>query len=83
MKDWEKSLATQIGSSLREARISQGIDQVSVANYLGVHKSTISRYENGQTSISMAEMIKYCAAVEADTEEVFKRIFQLISLNER
>lgn len=39
---------TEIGARLKRARQSVGMDQLEVAAFLGIDKSTISRYESGE-----------------------------------
>ena len=55
-KDSATSLAEQIGRRIRDTRLQRLISQAELAQALGIERSTLTKYELGQRSIS-AEML--------------------------
>lgn len=56
----EKLDAKEIGNRLREIRKSNKITQDVVAKQIGVNKSSISRYENGESLILTLCLYTFC-----------------------
>jgi len=57
------SSATELGERIRLHRIDRGETQQELADRLGVHRSTINKWENGQLQEELAALIQ-----EMDTE---------------
>lgn len=47
----------QIGERLRELRIQKGVSQHEVAKYLGVNRSTYTKYETGASTLSYSTIL--------------------------
>ncbi len=47
----------QIGERLKELRIQKGVTQNLIAGYLGVDRSTYTKYETGVSQLSYAKML--------------------------
>ncbi|MDT8910127.1 Scr1 family TA system antitoxin-like transcriptional regulator [Amycolatopsis sp. PS_44_ISF1] len=76
----DEALWNDLGRDLRAARDAAGCDQHEAAQALGKHQTTVSKLENGMTSISREELIVlldlYAAAPEA--REAMLRNWDLI-----
>ena len=48
----------QFGENLRKCRKSKNVKQETIAKALGKTKATISKYENGDNSVSESEVIR-------------------------
>ena len=57
---------------LRELRESQGITLEAVAEVVGVHRSYIARFENGERSPNLPQFCNWCKAVGAKPSEVLE-----------
>jgi transcriptional regulator with XRE-family HTH domain len=49
-----------IGYKARMARINKNIKQSEIADHLGMHQTTYSRFENGTHDIDLFKAIKLC-----------------------
>ena len=59
---------------LREIREAQGITHEQVAKVVGVHRSYIVRFENGERSPNLPQFMNWCKALGAKPSEVFKEV---------
>ena len=62
-----------IASLLREYRINSGYSQVELAEYLNLHRNTLSRAERG-ANITVLSLIELCETLELDLKELFCEI---------
>jgi transcriptional regulator with XRE-family HTH domain len=58
----------QIGAEMRRAREDSGLTQQEVADRLGVHKGTVSKWESGTRTVKSKELARYLAEVGAPPE---------------
>jgi len=59
-------LARHLGFQLRAARVSAGLSPMRLAARLGQGYTSVMALERGQHSISTDQLVRYCAAVDAD-----------------
>ncbi len=57
--------------SLKEIRESRGVKQSAVADYLGISRQTLSRYENNTEEVPLAVAEKICLFLHFPVEEIF------------
>lgn len=66
MKTTHSPLYRQILAALVDTRKSKGITQVDLARRLGKPQSFVSKFENGERRIDVAEFIEICRAMQVD-----------------
>ena len=59
-----------MGSRLKQARINRKLSQDQVANILGVHRTTIGKYENDESEPSLEKFAKMIDLYHADANYV-------------
>ena len=60
-----------IGSALKSARLAKDYSLADVANKLpGISRSSIHKFETGQRSISVDNLIRVCKVLEIDYKEL-------------
>ena len=55
--------------SLRKARVSASLDQVTLAARLGVSQTFVSNYERGIKTLNVIEFVAICSALGLDAGE--------------
>lgn len=65
---------------LVEARKKAGLQQVEVANRLGVPQSYVSKVESGERRLDVAEFVEIALALGADPVRMLKRAIQSSNL---
>ena len=60
----DKSAIKTMYATMRAKRIRKNIPAITVANALGIDKSTFSKYEQGLVDVCMSKMIVWCAVLE-------------------
>ena len=71
----------QFLQNIREARISAGLTQKDLADYLGVQRSTLSKYETGHLPISYTQLKLIAQATGTTLSELFKEEGEQIMQN--
>ena len=76
-----KSVYTkELGKRLAKIRQERGLSQEYVADRLGLTRSGICRYENGEREIKMTEFFKLCDVYQIDPyallDEVRKYVYK-------
>lgn len=71
-KEYYKKLES-IASLLREYRVSNGYSQIELAEYLNLHRNTLSRAERGE-NLTLLSLIELCETLELDLKELFCEI---------
>ncbi len=66
MKTTHSPLYRQILAALVDTRKAKGITQVDLARRLGKPQSFVSKFENGERRIDVAEFIEICRAMQVD-----------------
>ena len=61
------------GKRLKVFRKSQGLTQNEFADKLGVERSNISRYENGETLPSIETFLEMCNILNIDIENITEK----------
>lgn len=69
-----KEARRRLCTALREARESVGLTQTDLAKRLGVGQSYVSKIENGDRKIEVAELVLVCRALDIDPLKFFKSI---------
>ena len=69
------------GKRLKVFRKSQGLTQNEFADKLGVERSNISRYENGETLPSIETFLEMCNILNIDIENIIKYIEEEKNIN--
>ena len=59
-----------IASLIREYRLVNGYTQVEMAEYLNLHRNTLSRAERGE-NLTLLTLIELCETLELDMSELF------------
>lgn len=60
---------------LRDARISKGLKQRDVAQYLGIKDNTLSNWETGRTEPDMDTFLKLCDIYDLDAGAVLSSAY--------
>ena len=60
----DKSAIKTMYATMRAKRIRKNIPAITVANALGIDKSTFSKYEQGLVDVCMSKMIVWCDTLE-------------------
>ena len=63
----------QIGESLRVLRRDRGISQVDLAKALGTYQTSISAIERGARGVTVQQLMKLAAALDASLDELVGR----------
>lgn len=71
-----------IGSRIRELRKGKKMTQFELASKLNISQQTLSRYENGSTQISYAELIRLVELFKIPIEYFFGMEIQEVSDDE-
>ena len=64
---------TEMGKRLRALRDSIGISQTQLAELLGSNQSSINRYENGQSTMTVELLRKYADYFDVSMDYIFGR----------
>lgn len=67
-----------LGAKLQSNRQKQGVKQEYIAKQLHVHKSTVSRLENGHENVSLVFLLKYCGAVGIHACNIIEEMEEII-----
>lgn len=59
-----------IGSRIRDLRKKLGINQDQLAEFLGVSRVQISKYEHGSTNPNVENLYKLCDALKATPNDI-------------
>ena len=78
MKKYIDPIDVEIGRELRDIRKQRGMTLLEVANRLRCHKSLISHYELGKTSISVQQLIRLCEIYDVEYTDVLERVRKII-----
>lgn len=60
--------AWTLGDRLRKAREVSALDAAEMAERLGVHRNTISNYENGKTKVSRSVVLHWAMVTGVDRD---------------
>ena len=69
-----KEARRRLCAALREAREQAGLTQTDLAKRLGVGQSYVSKIENGDRKIEVAELVLVCRALGIDPVKFIKSI---------
>ena len=67
-----------MNANLKSYRISQGIKQIEVAEYLKVSKQTINKWEMGRALVPYAHWFNLCTCLNVTLEGLEKMLIQTI-----
>ena len=70
----EQNVLEQIGSRIKDLRISKQVTQDNLAEKCNWDYQYVSRLESGNTNMTIRTIIKLCYALEVRLEDVFKGI---------
>src|ERR1700742_1746392 len=63
--------APNLGASLRQLRFQRQMSIAEVSTATGIAKSTLSRVENDQLSLTYAKLLQLCKGLQIDIAELF------------
>ncbi|WP_439406656.1 helix-turn-helix domain-containing protein [Bradyrhizobium sp. DASA03076] len=66
----------RMGAAMRRARLERGLTLSDVASAAGISVPMISRFENGQSTVSLALLERICAALGTDLSTLFREVEQ-------
>lgn len=68
---------------LREVRLKVGLRQVDLANRLGTPQSFVSKYETGERSLDIMELLSICNALGLPLTDLIQKLEErLVSKDE-
>lgn len=73
------SIDTLIGKSIRDLRIAKGLSQDELGHLVGVSDVVINNYENGESRVGAAQVLKIAQALGTQIGDIFEKI----ELNQR
>jgi transcriptional regulator with XRE-family HTH domain len=59
-----------LGKRLRELRLEKGLNQIDVANILGIERSTYGKYETGDSSPDYEKLLKLADFYNVSTDYI-------------
>ena len=71
-EEYHKKLGS-IAGLIREYRINNGYSQMELAEYLDLHRNTLSRAERGE-NLTLLTLIELCETLELDLKDLFCEI---------
>lgn len=69
-------MAVYIGEKLKKLRDSAGLQQAQVAKLLGLERSTVYHYENGDRQPSLDTLVRYAEIFHVSTDYLLGRSTQ-------
>ena len=66
-------LNTEIGKVLRDLRLSAGMTQSKVANYIGVTFQQVQKYEKGANALSITKFVRFCNLFEISATKLLEK----------
>ena len=73
----------QLRMLLREVRLKVGLRQVDLANRLGTPQSFVSKYETGERSLDIMELLSICNALGLPLTDLIQKLEErLVSKDE-
>ena len=66
-------LNTEIGKVLRDLRLTAGMTQSKVANYIGVTFQQVQKYEKGTTALSITKFVRFCNLFEISATKLLEK----------
>jgi transcriptional regulator with XRE-family HTH domain len=66
----------ELGKLLQEARLEVGLRQVDLAKLLGMPQSYVSKFESGERTLTVPELISICKALNISTANLIKKLEQ-------
>lgn len=70
----EKEFNIRLGNALREERKKIGYSIYDVANRIGVSKSTVSYWENGERTMSALYLKMYCDVLNISLDDFVRKV---------
>jgi transcriptional regulator with XRE-family HTH domain len=68
--DHEPTIDEQIGARLRDARLQAVLTQDELAQTLGVDRSTVAKWETGQRSLTVENLIRTAAVLDIPPQQL-------------
>lgn len=84
MTKFDRQLYIEIGKQLKQARVKKGysLDELSDALMGAKTKSTLKRYEDGESRIDMEVMQALCSILDLDMGQVIKQARCVVDFSE-
>jgi transcriptional regulator with XRE-family HTH domain len=74
------SASKVFGERVRTLRLERtGLSQEEFADRVGVHRTFIGRVERGETNLTLANILRICAALEVTLTEFFRDFEKTVS----
>lgn len=70
MDEFDRRVAVELGRRVRRRRHFLDISQETLAERAGIHRTVISRYENGEQMPLVATLVRLAGALEASTDQL-------------
>lgn len=65
--------AKDIGMKIKEIRNHRGLTRKDIANHIGIHYSSVTKWENGETTPADQHKVELSRLLEVKVEELFYR----------
>ena len=69
----ENLLNIEIGKVLRDLRLTAGMTQSKVANYIGVTFQQVQKYEKGANALSITKFVRFCNLFEISGDKLLEK----------
>jgi len=66
-------LNIEIGKVLRDLRLTAGMTQQKVANYIGVTFQQVQKYEKGTNALSITKFVRFCNLFEISATKLLEK----------
>ncbi len=63
-----------IGNAILLFRKKNGVDTIKLCKFMGISQPTLSRIENGKTSLTLTQFIDFCGFAGVSRTQFFKEI---------
>lgn len=73
------SYASVVGKVIAQLRSEKGLDQVGMANAVGIGQSTWSRLENGDSALSIDQLSKVAELLGVEPSQILIKADQVVS----
>ena len=74
-------LNKEMGKRIKKLRLSQNLNQSTIADYLGVNQSTVAKVESGNRSLNLNSLIKLATLFGCSREYLLGMTDEYVPLN--
>lgn len=69
----ERECLVEFGKLVRDCRVKRGIDQIGLAEKLGITQSQLSHIETGKRNTTISVVFKICAELNLDFQDFLNK----------